>query len=188
VRGYTLQALRGPGLIETATSGFLRREIPVGTGFQAALAARYGHTVGLGVIVEDLPEKHNTVTLDADLTDAHGIPAPKINYTLSENSQLMLKHGLDRGKEVMKAAGACKVTGFGPVRHTGWHLMGTARMGHNSLTSVVNAQGRSHDVNNLYIVDSSVFVTSGGVNPVSTMQAIALHIADGIVRARHNSP
>lgn len=188
VRGYTLQVLRGPGLIETATSGFLRRDIPHGAGFQAALAARYGHTVGIGVITEDLPEPHNTVTLDANLTDQHGIAAPKINYTLSDNTRKMLTHGLDRGKEVMRAAGARKVTGFGPVRHTGWHLMGTARMGHCPQTSVVNAQGRCHDVNNLYIADSSVFVTSGGVNPVSTMQAVALHIADGIIQDRCQSP
>jgi len=44
--------------------------------------------------------------------------------------------------------------------------------------SVVNEWGRSHDVKNLFIVDGSVFVTSGGVNPTSTIQAIALYIAD----------
>ncbi len=187
VRGYTLQVLRGPGLMETATSGFLRRDIPHGEGFQAALADRYGHTVGIGVITEDLPEPHNTVTLDTHLVDSHGIPAPKIRYSLSDNTRRMLSHGIDRGKEVLRAAGAHKVLGFGPVRHTGWHLMGTARMGHDPATSVVNAKGRCHDVSNLCIVDSSVFVTSGGVNPVSTMQAIALHIADGIIRDRHQT-
>lgn len=188
VRGYTMQVLRGPGLLETATTGFLRREIPPGDGFHAALAARFGHTVGMGIIVEDLPEAHNTVTLDPELKDGHGIPAPRIHYTLSENSRCMLAHGLERGREVMQAAGAHRVAAFGPVRNTGWHLMGTTRMGHDPATSVVTPEGRCHDVDNLYIVDSSVFVTSGGVNPASTMQAIALYIADGIIRRRHGTP
>src|SRR5438270_310264 len=56
--------------------------------------------------------------------------------------------------------------------------LGTARMGTDPARSVVNEWGRSHDVKNLFIVDGSVFVTSGGVNPTSTIQAIALYIAD----------
>jgi choline dehydrogenase-like flavoprotein len=56
--------------------------------------------------------------------------------------------------------------------------MGTARMGTDPARSVVNEWGRSHDVKNLFIVDGSVFVTSGGVNPTSTIQALALYIAD----------
>ena len=51
-------------------------------------------------------------------------------------------------------------------------------MGDDPARSVVDEWGRSHDVNNLFIVDGSVFVTSGGVNPTSTIQAIALYIAD----------
>jgi choline dehydrogenase-like flavoprotein len=51
-------------------------------------------------------------------------------------------------------------------------------MGSDPERSVVNGWGRSHDVKNLFIVDGSVFVTSGGVNPTSTIQAIALYIAD----------
>lgn len=186
VRGYTMQVLRGPGLLETATSGFLRREIPPGPGFAAALRERFGHLAAMGIIVEDLPDPDNRVTLDSELTDSHGIPAPKIHYTLGDNSRRMLAHGLERGKEVMRAAGARRTAAFGPVRHTGWHLMGTTRMGNDPARAVVDARGRCHDVDNLYIVNSSVFVTSGGVNPASTMQAIALHIADGII-ARKNT-
>lgn len=180
VRGYTMQILRGAGPVETALSGIARREIPWGDGHHEAFAASFGHTAGMGIIVEDLPELHNTVTLDPALTDAHGIPAPRITYRLSENSKKMLAHGLNMGKQVMKAAGAKKNFAYGPVRNSGWHLMGTARMGHDPHNSVVNAWGQSHDVRNLFIVDSSIFVTSGGVNPVSTLQALALHIADQI--------
>ena len=99
---------------------------------------------------------------------------------MSENSKKMLAHGLTKGKEVMSAAGSTKNLAFGPVRETGWHLMGTARMGTDPQNSVVNEWGRSHDVKNLFIVDSSVFVTSAAVNPVSTMQAISLYISDMI--------
>jgi choline dehydrogenase-like flavoprotein len=134
----------------------------------------------MGIIVEDLPEEHNSVTVDPELKDGNGIPAPKINYTLSENSKKMLAHGLEMGKQAMTAAGSIKNMAFGPLRNTGWHLMGTTRMGTDPQRSVVDPLGRCHDVPNLYIVDSSVFVTSGGVNPVSTMQAVALFIADNI--------
>jgi choline dehydrogenase-like flavoprotein len=58
--------------------------------------------------------------------------------------------------------------------------MGTARMGDDPATSVVNSWGRSHDVKNLFVVDGSIFVTSGGVNCASTIQACALYIADSI--------
>ena len=50
----------------------------------------YPYLAGLTVVTEDLPEEHNRVTLDPDMTDSDGIPAPKINYTLSENSKKML--------------------------------------------------------------------------------------------------
>ena len=180
VRGYTMQILRGAGPIETALSGFARKAIPWGIDHHKAFAKSFGRTIGIGIIVEDLPELNNTVTLDPDLVDTNGIPAPKISYKMSENSKKMLVHGLARGKEVMQAAGSKKTLVFGPVRHAGWHLMGTARMGIDPNNSVVNQWGRSHDVRNLFIVDSSIYVTSGGVNPVSTMQAVALYIADAM--------
>jgi choline dehydrogenase-like flavoprotein len=58
--------------------------------------------------------------------------------------------------------------------------MGTARMGRDPRSSVVNEWGRCHDVKNLFIVDGSIFVTAGAVNPTCTIQALALYIADNI--------
>jgi choline dehydrogenase-like flavoprotein len=78
----------------------------------------------------------------------------------------------------MAAAGAKDIRSGGPVRPAGWHLLGTARMGDDPKNSVVNSWGRSHDVRNLFVVDGSIFVTSGGLNPTSTIQALALYIAD----------
>ena len=85
----------------------------------------------------------------------------KINYKLSKNSKKMLSHGILKAKELMKKAGAKSIISFGPVRHTGWHLMGTARMGKDPNKSVVNEWGRSHDVNNLFIVGKYVNYISG---------------------------
>ena len=108
------------------------------------------------------------------------MPGVKIIYKLSENSKKMLSHGLSRGREIMKEAGAKSIITFGPVKHTGWHLMGTTKMGRSSKDSVVNKYGQTHDIKNLVIVDSSIFVTSAGVNPISTLQAIALKITTNI--------
>lgn len=179
VRGYMMQIVRG-GVWpwSTAMLGARSGTIPWGPGHHEAFARRFDHTANIGILCEDLPEEHNTVTLDPELVDSDGIPAPKITYTLSENSRAMLEHGVARAKEAMLAAGAIEVTGGGPARQAGWHLLGTARMGDDPETSVVNSWGRSHDVKNLFIVDGSIFVTSGGVNPTSTIQALALYIAD----------
>jgi len=78
----------------------------------------------------------------------------------------------------MEAAGATEISSSGVLEDAGWHLLGTARMGDDPKTSVVNSWGRSHDVKNLFIVDGSIFVTAGGLNPTSTIQALALYIAD----------
>lgn len=178
VRGYNMQITRGSGPFGTAMQGHWNGKIPWGPDHHEAFRRRFDHVASIGILCEDLPEEHNTVTLDPDLTDSHGIPAPKISYTVSENSRKMLAHGVARAKEVMEAAGAIETTGGELPPATGWHLLGTARMGNDPETSVVNASGRSHDVKNLFIIDGSIFVTAGGVNPTSTIQALALYIAN----------
>jgi len=180
VRGYTFEAQRGMGPVATAEIGLDWGMIPWGAGHHDAYRRLHDRITGFVAICEDLPEEHNTVTLDADLTDANGIPAPMISYTLSENSIRMLEHGCARGREVLEASGAREVRSSYPIAYGGWHLMGTARMGTDPERSVVNEWGRAHDVKNLFIVDGSIFVTSGGVNPTSTLQALALYIADQI--------
>jgi choline dehydrogenase-like flavoprotein len=180
VRGYTFEFTRGRGPVTTALSGLATGSIPWGTEHHAAYRQHFNRVTGMVAICEDLPEEHNRVTLDATLTDGNGIPAPRIDYTLSENTRRMLEHGMARGTEALRAAGAVDVQAFAPIRHGGWHLLGTTRMGNDPERSVVNAWGRAHDVKNLFIVDGSVFVTSAGVNPTSTIQAIALYVADAI--------
>jgi len=180
LRGFTMQILRGPGPIELAKSGIQRRLIPWGNGHHEAFKKIHAKNIGISIICEDLPEEHNSVTLHPELKDANGIPCPKINYKLSENTKKMMAFGLERGKEVMAASGADDIYTFGPVRNTGWHLMGTTKMGNDPENSVVNKYGMSHDVKNLFVIDSSAFPSGGGVNPTSTIQALALYFSENI--------
>ncbi len=180
VRGYCYQFSRGLGPVATATNGMADGLIPWGEGHHAAFRRLFERSAGMAAICEDLPEETNRVTLDPQLKDGNGIPAPKIVYRLGENTQRMLDHAIARGKEILTTAGAHDITVKAPLTYAGWHLMGTARMGTDPRHSVVNEWGRSHDVKNLFIVDGSVFVTAGGVNPTSTIQAVALYVADQI--------
>lgn len=178
VRGYSYQFGRGMGPVMEAVQSEAKGILPWGEDHHRAFRRLNGHRVQLSAICEDLPEEHNRVTLDPVLKDSNGIPAPKIDYTLSENSQRMMDHGIARAKEFLAAVGATDICVNSPILYGGWHLLGTARMGHDPERSVVNGWGRSHDVKNMFIVDGSIFVTSGGVNPTSTIQALALYIAD----------
>ncbi|MEM7017538.1 MAG: GMC family oxidoreductase [Pseudomonadota bacterium] len=178
VRGYNIQITRGLPPVSIAVNGLLGGDIPWGKGHHEAFQQYAGKSVLVNICCEDLPEECNTVTLDSELKDSNGIPAPKITYRLSENSNRMMAHAMEKSTEALEAAGAFQINAQGQVSHTGWHLMGTARMGFDPETSVVNEWGRCHDVRNMFIVDGSVFVTAGAVNPTTTIQAVALYIAD----------
>ena len=181
VRGYDLQVMgAAEAPLSTALGGLLGMRVPWGAGHHQEFKERFGRVVGLTIMTEDLPEEHNQVTLDPELTDSHGIPAPKINYTISNNTDKMLDHGVERGTEALEAAGAKRVLSSRLRRNAGWHLLGTARMGDDPSTSVVDRWGRSHDVSNLFIIDGSIFVTGACINPTTTIQALALRTADYI--------
>lgn len=186
VRGYSIQFVRGFGPVTTATHTMARGLLPWGDDHHRVFRKVFNSAIGVAAICEDLPEEHNRVTLDPELKDSDGIPAPRIHYRISENSRRMLEHGVARGTEILKAAGARDILVDSPLLYAGWHLLGTARMGTDPERSVVNEWGRSHDVKNLFIVDGSVFVTAGGVNPTSTIQAVALWVADNIKKRLAN--
>ena len=184
VRGYGLHSGRSTTPMTFALGGYgIDNPIPWGEAHREIMDSQYEYLAGLTVVTEDLPEEHNCVTLDPDMTDSDGIPAPKITYRLGENTRAMLRHGEARACELLLAAGAKKVLGKSDDKvwwRAGWHQMGTCRMGHDPAKSVVNGWGRSHDVKNLFIVDGSIFVTAGAVNPTSTIQALALYIGNQI--------
>jgi choline dehydrogenase-like flavoprotein len=182
VRGFGMQVVRQSGPLQTAMGGASSSRIPWGETHHRVFGERFGHMVNLGVMGEDLPETINEVVLDPELSDAHGIPAPLVRYRLSDNSLRLLEYGVGRATEVLEAAGATEVVVCNPSRPAGWHLLGTCRMGEDPAGSVVDRWGRAHDVDNLFIVDGSVFVTSAAVNPTTTIQALALRTADYIKR------
>jgi choline dehydrogenase-like flavoprotein len=157
---------------------------PWGDRHHAVFGERFGHMINIGVMGEDLPEPVNEVVLDPELTDAHGIPAPLVRYRLSDNSVRLMEFGVARAGDALRAAGARDVFTENPLRPSGWHLLGTCRMGDHPNGSVTDRWGRTHDVDNLFIVDGSLFVTSAAVNPTTTIQALALRTADYIRRTR----
>ena len=140
----------------------------------------YGKQSVIAIICEDIPIETNQISLDTTALDRFGQPGIKINYQLHPNTQKMLIHGMSSARKVMKEAGAIKSYAHGPVKNTGWHIMGTCKMGSNPKTSVVGMNGKTHDIDNLFVVDSSVFPTSSCVNPANTIQTLSLYLADQI--------
>jgi choline dehydrogenase-like flavoprotein len=161
----------------------------VGEGFMQALDSTYGHMMTLAIFGEDLPDDDNRVTLDDELTDSDGLPAPRIRYRVGANTEKLIAFNLARASEALREAGAIHTVEV-PIQRSfgGAHLMGTARMGTDPAESVIDPWGQCHDVPGLYILDGSVFVTAGAVNPTATIMALALrsarHIASDYSKAR----
>lgn len=178
--GYTMHALRGTGPVEAATSAYQKRRLQFGDSFFEDFFDYYKKQMTISIICEDTPKETNRVELSKSKFDQHGMPGIKVKYTLDGNTKKMMTHGMSKAKEVLIEAGAKKVYAHGPVRNTGWHIMGTAKMGNDPKSSVVDKNGKAHDLDGLYIVDSSCFVTSSCVNPANTIQSLALYISEKI--------
>ena len=138
------------------------------------------HMAGISVSAEDLPDPENRVILSSNGTDEDGIPLPRLIYRVCANTRAILDFGVDRASEVLREAGAIAVEPTSLKAEAGFHLMGTARMGDDPETSVVDRVGRCHRVPNLFIADASTFVTASALNPTATAQALALRTADHI--------
>jgi choline dehydrogenase-like flavoprotein len=137
----------------------------------------YPFTAAWWAHAEGLLNASNTVTLDPDVSDARGLPVARLTYTWGDNDIKLAAAARDKAAEMMKASGARQIRiGL----NYGAHAMGTCRMGDDPATSVVNSFGQSHDIKNLFICDTSVFVTGAGVNPTLTAMAIANRSADYI--------
>jgi choline dehydrogenase-like flavoprotein len=157
-----------------------------GANFHRNVKANMGRSFEWGIIAEDLPDETNRVVLDSELRDSDGIAAPKIIYKSSENTSNLIDFHIARAVEAHEAAGATSTSVTRLMRDCGWHLLGTARMGDDPATSVVDQWGRAHDVPNLYVIDGSIFVTSAGVNPTATIMALALRCVDHLIAERRN--
>ncbi len=184
VRGSKWHVMGTGGPMEMAARWIIgegvRDEPFWGASFTSKMKEAVGHSIDWIVHVEDLPEDTNTVTLDPTLTDSDGLPAAKITYVTGENTHKSLDFALNRALESHQAAGAKKAW----VTHRNFssgHNLGTARMGEDPATSVVDPYGRSHDVANLFVIDGSVFPTSTATNPTATICAFARRTAMHIV-------
>ncbi|MFB6207437.1 MAG: GMC family oxidoreductase, partial [Haloglomus sp.] len=142
------------------------------------LRAAYGTHIAMGGLVGQLPRKENRVTLDPSRTDDHGNPVPDVQWSLDARTKRTMRRALDIQKRILRELGATVEATVTP-EDTGpaYHQMGATRMHADSAKGVVNARMRTHDVANLSLVGSSVFPTSGAMNPTLTIAALALKCA-----------
>jgi choline dehydrogenase-like flavoprotein len=182
-RGFQMQLIRSDAPLGTAVGVYLPR-VPWGEAHHARFLQTFGRTASLTVTTEDLPDPDNRVTLSDRLTDADGLPAPKMTYRVGENTRAMIRFGLARAREAFEEAGAVETVAQDLLEGAGFHLLGTARMGDDPATSVVDRWCRAHSAPNLMVVDGSVFVTAAALNPTPTIQALALRAADALLRDR----
>ena len=137
----------------------------------------YPHTAAWWAHGEGLPHENNRITLDPELRDARGLPAGHLHYEWTDNDNRVAAAARDKAAELMTAAGARK-TRIG--LNYGAHAMGSCRMGNDPKTSVTNPFGQTHDIKNLFICDTSLFVTGAGLNPTLTAMAITKRCIDSI--------
>jgi choline dehydrogenase-like flavoprotein len=123
---------------------------------------------------ECLPNHNNFVALDRSKVDAWGIPTLKIHCAFGENEFAIRKDMSIAAAEMLSAAGAVSIRPFMDSDPPGFsvHEMGTARMGRDAKTSVLNSWNQSHDIKNLFITDGACMVSSSCVNPSLTYMAL----------------
>ena len=153
----------------------------IGAELQFALFERVTRQVRLSCSVEVSPDAKNRVELSAT-TDVLGLPHPKITFAPSDYSFAGLAQATKTLGDIFRLIGATEVDlGADPKAYDGaGHIMGTCRMGADPKLSVVDAQSRTHDHRNVFIVGSSVFPTVGSPNPTLTIAALALRAAQDI--------
>lgn len=140
---------------------------------------QYKNIAGIMLIGEDLPQATNRITLHETEKDQHGLSVANVHYLEHENTRKMRRHAWDSAKKIHKAVGAVKSFEMGqsiPATHN----LGTARMSENPKDGVCNKWGQTHDIDNLFISDGSVFTSSGCVNPSLTIVSLAIRQAEHI--------
>ncbi|MEO8127232.1 MAG: GMC family oxidoreductase [Bryobacteraceae bacterium] len=173
IRGYGYQGGSSP-TFEFDAPGF-------GASYKEAV--RKGHwSISLGLWGECLARKENFVEIDKGKVDAYGIPILKMTADWSDNEKKIFEDGRIQAAEMLEAAGAkgVKITGRPSTIGHCIHEIGTARMGNDPKTSVLNQYCQSHDVENLFVTDGAAWVSSGCGNPTLTMMALTVRACDYI--------
>ncbi len=133
--------------------------------------------------VADLPVENNRVEIDPEVRDHWGIPVLRIIRKFHELDYQHSEFVASKQRDILKAAGAIEIWSAEPGGgFLGQHQCGTCRMGSDPKTSVLNGYCQTHDVGNLFVIDTSCFVSFPGHNPSLTAQAIAYRSCDYIKR------
>ena len=189
VRGAKLHALPTPGPLNAVE---VHRELPYDQLWGSAIhdiARSHARGILWAANAEDLPDEANTVTLDPDLTDGDGVPAPKIRYRISDNTRKILRFAVQRMEEIHAASGAVETFPVELWVDQPGHLLGTARMGNDPATSVVDCYGRAHDVPNvttplLALLPDLMHIPAGSGHHAVDVRLLATELADPQLAAR----
>ncbi|SFV31662.1 GMC oxidoreductase [Thermoflavifilum thermophilum] len=159
-------------------------EMGFGADFKEEISKPGIWTMGLGGFGETLPYYENKVTLDYSKKDKWGLPVLNIDCEFRENEKKMRQDMMNDAAEMLEAAGCKNVKTFDAGSWPGMaiHEMGTARMGRDPKTSVLNAFNQMHDVKNVFITDGSCMTSSACQNPSLTYMALTARAADYAVR------
>ncbi|HEY7511210.1 MAG TPA: GMC family oxidoreductase [Vicinamibacteria bacterium] len=181
IRAYGFEGGSGTGMfpgMAAQTPGF-------GAGFKKAVRENAGAYVHMGGFGEVLARYENRMDLDPQVKDRWGIPVLRFHYRFSDNERKMAADMADTAKEMFEAAGIEVLHVDREILTEGWsiHELGTARMGMDPQTSVLNGFQQSHDVKNLFVVDGSGFVSASCQNPTWTIMALAWRSCDYLADA-----
>ena len=138
----------------------------------------YENMAGMWLVGEDMPQETNRVTLNHDVKDQHGMPVANVHFDDHPNDIAMRNHAWQQGSAIYDAMGATRTLPTPPYPST--HNLGTNRMSENARDGVVNKWGQTHDIDNLFVSDGSVFTTGAAENPTLTIVALAIRQADHI--------
>jgi choline dehydrogenase-like flavoprotein len=184
--GDRREYLRGFGYQGSASrEGWQRAvaELGVGAAFKDAMAQPGGWTIGATAFGEMLPSHDNQVGLDQTRKDRWGLPVLKIDCALGENERLMRKDMTADMAEMLTAAGVKDVKTFDNEYFPGMgiHEMGTARMGRDPKSSVLNKWNQVWDCLNVFVTDGSGMASAGCQNPSLTYMALTARACDHAV-------
>jgi choline dehydrogenase-like flavoprotein len=129
---------------------------------------------------EILPYHENRMYLNFEKRDQHDMPIITFDAKLRENEIKMREHGVKSAIEMLEAAGCTNIRGRNNVTAVGAciHEMGTARMGHDPQTSVLNKWNQMHDVPNVFVTDGACMTSAGTQNPSLTYMALTARAVD----------
>jgi choline dehydrogenase-like flavoprotein len=155
------------------------KEMTIGDDFKDLLGEPGQWRIGGTAFAEMLPYHENTISLDKNKKDKWNMPVLAMDVEIKENEKKMRTDMMNDMKEMLEVSGVKKVTTFdsGYSPGMGIHEMGTARMGKDPKTSVLNGNNQVWDCKNVFVTDGACMVSSSCVNPSLTYMAMTARAA-----------